>query len=210
MFSQFSQSVRVFGRGFAAAAAFVVVAPAAVRAEEAGSFTCPVLGSKIESVTKDTLSADYRGVRYYFCCASCKPQFEKDPAKFLKSTTNKDKVIGASLFDPISTKRLDPDKAAAHRDYNGVRYFFSTADEKRSFDKEPKKLALTPEKDVLFCPVSNETVDSYAEASDYSDVKGTRYYFCCAGCKPKFDQNPDKYLEGLDARIKAAKKKSDK
>jgi len=210
----FSNSVRVFGRGFAVlAACAAMIAPAAVRAEEAGSFTCPVLGTKIDAVTKDTLFSDYKGVRYYYCCASCKPTFDKEPANFLKDGKKDkafgDKVVGASLFDAISTKRLDADKAKAHSDFNGVRYFFATTDEKKTFDKDAKKLAVVPDKEVLFCPVSDEVVESYAKASDFSDIKGTRYYFCCDGCKPKFDKSPDKYLEGLDARIKAAQKKGD-
>ena len=50
-------------------------------------------------------------------------------------------------------------------------------------------------------------MDSYATASDYSDYKDTRYFFCCAGCKPKFDKNPDQYLTGLEARVKSAQDK---
>ena len=210
----FSITNRVFGRGIAAAiACAAVIAPAAVRAEEAGTYNCPVLGTKIDAVTKDTLSSDYKGVRYYYCCESCKPQFDKDPSKFLKDGKKDkafgDKVVGVSLFDAISTKRLDADKAEVHSDFNGVRYFFATTDEKKTFDKDSKKLSVVPPKEVLFCPISNEIVESYAKASDYSDLKGTRYYFCCAGCKPKFDASPDKYLEGLDARIKAVQKKGE-
>lgn len=205
-------TTRALGRALVAAAALAAtLVPAAVRADEAGSYACPVLGSKIDAVTKDTLSSDYKGVRYYFCCDSCKPQFDKNQDRFLKASKDKSpaKVIGASLFDPITTRRIDPEKAAAHSDFGGVHYFFAREDDKKTFDREPKKYTVAPKKEVLFCPVSNEIVESYDKASDYSDVKGTRYYFCCAGCKPKFDANPDKYLEGLDARIKAKDQKKD-
>src|SRR5437660_1578490 len=100
----FPQSIRASLRGFAvaiiSAAAFT---PASALAEEAGSFTCPVLGSKVESVTKDTLHSDYKGVRYYFCCESCKPDFDKNQSKFLKDAKNKDNVGGMSIFDPVTT-----------------------------------------------------------------------------------------------------------
>lgn len=43
------------------------------------------------------------------------------------------------------------------------------------------------------CPVMKEEVEDVATAA-YSDYKGKRYYFCCPSCKPKFDKNPEKYL----------------
>ena len=27
-----------------------------------------------------------------------------------------------------------------------------------------------------------------------SVYKGKTYYFCCPGCKPQFDKNPEKYI----------------
>ncbi|HLK55263.1 MAG TPA: YHS domain-containing protein [Chthonomonadaceae bacterium] len=206
----FSRTRRAFGRALLAAfACAAVVLPASVRAEDAGSYACPVLGTAIDKVTDATKSSDYKGVRYYFCCDMCKPQFDKDQAKFLNAPKNKGKVIGVALFDPVTTKRLDAGKATAHSDYSGVRYFFAKADDKATFDKDPKKYVAAPKKDLLYCPVSDTKVDSYADASDYSDYKGTRYYFCCAGCKPQFDQNPDKYLNGIENRVKAADRKKD-
>lgn len=205
----FSQTIRVFARPFAAvlATAFVLF-PAAVRAEETGSYTCPVLHNSIVKITKDTQSSDYKGTRFYFCCDGCKPQFDKDQAKFLKDEKNKGKTLSVSLFDPMTSKRIEPEKAKAQSDYNGVRYFFAAEDDKKTFDKEPKKYATAPKKELLFCPVSNEIVESYDKAPDYSDYKDTRYYFCCNGCKPQFDKNPDKYLIDLDARVKAAQQKA--
>ncbi len=205
----FSQTIRASRRTFLAAlaCAAVLFPVSVVRAEDTGSFTCPVLHNPIAKVTKDTQPSDYKGVRYYFCCEGCKPQFDKDQAKFLKDDKNKGKVLGTAMFDPVTTKRLEADKATVHSDYNGVRYFFAKEDEKKTFDQEPKKYAAVPKKEVLFCPVSNEIVEAYAKAPDYSDYKDTRYYFCCDGCKPQFDKNPDKYLNGLDARIKDAQQK---
>lgn len=41
---------------------------------------CPVMGGKIDK----NVYVDYQGKRIYFCCASCKKQFEKDPEKYMK------------------------------------------------------------------------------------------------------------------------------
>ena len=35
--------------------------------------------------TKAKLFADFKGRRYFFCCAMCPPQFKKNPAKFAKN-----------------------------------------------------------------------------------------------------------------------------
>lgn len=204
----FSTPNRVFGHAIVVTlACAAVLLPASVRAEDTGTYACAVLGTKI-TPTKDTRISDYNGVRYYFCCGSCKPEFDLDPVKVIHDPQNKDRMIGASLFDPVTTKRIEPEKAAAHSDYNSVRYFFAQADDKQTFDKVPKQYATAPDKHLLFCPVSNQIVAGYAKAADYSNYKGTRYYFCCPGCKPQFDKDPDKYLQDLDARVKAAKHKA--
>jgi len=45
--------------------------------------TCPV-SKKEFTVAKDTPSSQYSGKTYVFCCAGCKPTFDKDPAKYTK------------------------------------------------------------------------------------------------------------------------------
>jgi Cu(I)/Ag(I) efflux system membrane fusion protein len=42
--------------------------------------TCPVMGGKINR----KLFADHGGKRVYFCCPGCKPEFRKDPERYLK------------------------------------------------------------------------------------------------------------------------------
>ena len=43
-------------------------------------------------------------------------------------------------------------------------------------------------------PVCGMDVDP-ADAAGTSEHAGTKYYFCSAGCKQKFDQNPAQYLK---------------
>lgn len=43
------------------------------------------------------------------------------------------------------------------------------------------------------CPVMGEVVKNPATAAK-SVYKGKTYYFCCPGCKPKFDADPEKYI----------------
>ena len=48
---------------------------------------CPVTGEKIASVKDAVGSSVYKGKTYYFCCSSCKPAFDKDPAKYVKAAS---------------------------------------------------------------------------------------------------------------------------
>jgi YHS domain-containing protein len=60
------------------------------------------------------------------------------------------------------------------------------------------------EKDeMVVCPVLKEKIKKSA-ASDSVVYKGTTYYFCCAGCKPEFMKNPEKYISKT-AQAKPAK-----
>lgn len=45
----------------------------------------------------------------------------------------------------------------------------------------------------LLCPVMNTVIASEKDAVGYQDYKGTRYYFCCEMCPPKFKSDPEKY-----------------
>ncbi|MHC5040411.1 MAG: hypothetical protein ACYTHM_24130 [Planctomycetota bacterium] len=42
--------------------------------------TCPVMGGAIDR----NVYVDHEGMRVYFCCAGCGPEFKKDPEKYLK------------------------------------------------------------------------------------------------------------------------------
>jgi YHS domain-containing protein len=45
---------------------------------------CPVTGEKVK-ITKATLKSVYKGKVYYFCCSDCKPKFDRNPAKYIKT-----------------------------------------------------------------------------------------------------------------------------
>jgi len=43
------------------------------------------------------------------------------------------------------------------------------------------------------CPVEGGTI----KKNLYTIYKGKKVYFCCAGCKPEFEKNPEKYIGKL-------------
>jgi len=54
-----------------------------VKGAEEGYAVCPVMGRKVKKAEAKWTS-EYKGKKYYFCCASCKPKFDKNPGKYLK------------------------------------------------------------------------------------------------------------------------------
>ena len=61
----------------------------------------------------------------------------------------------------------------------------------------PAKAA--PKKTVLICPVTGNKIASTKLAVGHSMYKGKTYYFCCAGCKPRFDKDPAKFVKNAAA-----------
>lgn len=61
--------------------AFAVSVPAADPAGKGNpQVNCPVMGGKIDK----KVYTDYQGKRVYFCCSSCRDEFQKDPEKYIK------------------------------------------------------------------------------------------------------------------------------
>lgn len=46
-------------------------------------------------------------------------------------------------------------------------------------------------------PVCKMTL-SEEKAPEKTEYKGKTYYFCAAGCRERFEHEPEKYLEGED------------
>lgn len=57
--------------------------PAEVKEQVASAVTeqttCPVMGGAINT----SIFTEYKGKKVYFCCPSCKDEFEKDPEKYV-------------------------------------------------------------------------------------------------------------------------------
>ena len=43
------------------------------------------------------------------------------------------------------------------------------------------------------CPVMGGAINKEL----YADHKGQRVYFCCLGCPPEFEKNPEKYIKKM-------------
>jgi YHS domain-containing protein len=61
----------------------VATPPPAASAEDVNAAgiqkVCPVMGGE----TNPAIYAEYKGKKVYFCCQGCKPEFEKNPEKYI-------------------------------------------------------------------------------------------------------------------------------
>lgn len=163
--------------------------------------TCPMTG---EDIGTAAAVIHYNGARFETCCGGCNAPFLKNPARALKSEAVKGKVIGKSLFDPVSGVKIDEKKQAAGSSvYNGIAFYFTSAENKTKFDAAPAKYGKLPEKEALYCPVMGHAVKNYAASGAYVDHAGVRYYLCCTGCLSAMKAEPAKFAPKASKAIKA-------
>lgn len=104
------------------------------------SAVCPVMGTKIPDVSKAAGKSIYKGKTYYFCCPMCKPQFDKNPEKYIKKSTPSATPKTISAVCPVmGTKIPDVRKASGKSVYKGKTYYFCCPMCKPQFDKNPTK-----------------------------------------------------------------------
>lgn len=168
-----------------ASVALLILAPSVLDVKPT---VCPIMGSPANMAGA---KVDFAGARYAFCCGGCPEAFAKNPAQHLKNPRLRGKVAGTSLFDPVTGMRTEPTKFMS--EYQGTRFFFASAANKKTFDAAPTKFGTLPARVVLTCPVSGDKHETYAETLQYVDHAGVRYFFCCSGCPTKFKAEPAKY-----------------
>ena len=156
---------------------------------------CPVMGGKITNVSKAAGKTVYKGKTYYFCCPSCKTAFNKNPEKYIKAIA-KSKASGVC---PMTGKKVCCDKKTANCkcpcDAAKMKKVCTTCGTKNG--KCPVTAVKKPVSKTVsaVCPVMGSKIPDVTKASGKSVYKGKTYYFCCAGCKPAFDKNPEKYIK---------------
>jgi YHS domain-containing protein len=169
---------------------------------QSASVVCPISGGATKA---DGPAIDYKGVRYTMCCNNCPTAFKNDPATALKNEKLKDKLVGVALFDPVNGLRINEKGAkGGYSDFSGVRYYFLTADEKKSFDAAPKSFTKMPEKEALYCAVMGHALKDYSSAGGYVDFENVRYYTCCADCQAAMKKDPSGFAAKAKAEVKAS------
>ena len=72
----------------------------------------------------------------------------------------------------------------------------------RTADKNSHSRAVASSRTAaLICPVTGDKIASVKDAVGQSTYQGKTYYFCCVGCKPRFDKNPATFVKNAKAGI---------
>ena len=71
---------------------------------EKESLTCPVMKNDVASYSAAAGYADFKGVRYYFCCDGCDANFKKDPEKYIDAVASKVRYVGTTKS--VSSEQL--------------------------------------------------------------------------------------------------------
>ena len=116
--------------------------------------------------------------------------------------------MDSDVRDPVCGMRVNPAKSRFNHEHEGQRYYFCCGGCQAAFRADPTRFvsaapatgavapAAKPAEDLpetATDPVCGMTVDP-ARAEHSHAHGGQTYYFCCAGCRAKFEADPDRYL----------------
>jgi len=158
---------------------------------------CPVMGDPVDFSVK-TMTKEGP---IYFCCPKCVEKYKRSPAKYAKKVAMQRKVVAAlpkvQVSCPLSGEPLDP---KSYTEYKGKKVSFCCQKCLAKFKKSPEKFAAKLAASYTYqtkCPVSGEAIDP---AASVKTTDGKTAYFCCNKCKAKFQKNPGKFIEKLEAQ----------
>ena len=118
----------------------------------------------------------------------------QNSAEPISKAANKEKSTIEEAIDSVCGMSVNIEDAKHQTEYNGKTYYFCCAGCKQAFEKSPEKyLKKAQESENGIDPVCGMPVKPDT-AKHMSEYKGETFNFCCAGCKDKFDKQPDKYL----------------
>ena len=180
---------------------------------------CPVSGK--EFVKSDaTPKYEYEGKTYYFCCEGCKEKFMENTEKYLEKAEHTEYTQAHDAdhahaghahaeqadhdhqahaedeglaVDPVCGMKVKKEDAKFTHVHNDKTYYFCSEECKDKFVKAPGNYVRADE-GIVTCPVSGESFKK-SEFTESMDYEGKTYYFCCAGCKDKFEKDPEKYAK---------------
>ena len=143
----------------------------------------------------------FNGSWVYFCSDNCREHFEKSPDLQRKVRAHEDEnqqgpaqttplVDKGEAVDPICGMTVDIATAQYSTTANGSMYYFCCSGCKERFDRQienEKASTAQQEASSAIDPICGMTVD-IATAQYSTTANGSMYYFCCSGCKERFDQ----------------------
>ena len=170
---------------------------------------CAVSGNEMKK-SEAKGSMEYKGKTYYFCCDNCEATFKENPEKYINQEGQEGhehahqhgeehahEHAEETAVDPVCGMKVKKSEAKATYEYKGKTYYFCMEGCKEKFVKNPEKY-MKDDGEMVTCPVMGHEIEK-SKAAGSSEYNGKTYYFCCAGCKEKFDKDPEKYIMNLSS-----------
>jgi len=178
----------------ASVVAVVVTAGLVFAAEKEFKASCPVSGGP----AKESSFVEFEGAKVYFCCQGCPKKFEADSEKYASKAHYQMLQTGEAIqvACPLSGKPVNAETATELVEQKvafccgGCQKKFKEADDQLALALSPAAFvkAFTTQTE---CPVSGKKIS--AAVSTKHD--GKNVYFCCEGCVPAFEADPEKYTK---------------
>jgi YHS domain-containing protein/uncharacterized membrane protein YraQ (UPF0718 family) len=108
----------------------------------AGYAIDPVCGMQIQTANAPA-HLTHNGVQHWFCSDRCAERFRADPDRHATTITARHDDAehtghsDATAVDPVCGMTVDPERAAAHRHYDGADYYFCSPGCAAAFDAAP-------------------------------------------------------------------------
>jgi YHS domain-containing protein len=163
------------------------------------SATCPVSN---KAAAEDHAVELKNGDKVYFCCENCPKAFKANPRKFDQNVNRQLAQTGqvVQVACPLTGK---PVKEETAQEIAGTKVAFcckncegkvkkaeEPAKEKLVFTKASFQKGFTRQ---TKCPVSGKPINPEVSV----ELKGKKVYFCCPGCPPAFEKDPEKFMAKL-------------
>lgn len=163
-------------------------APPVAKKAAAAPLHCVVTGEEIAKAADASGKVEYKGKTYYFCCAACEPAFQKSPAKFAQLSGLRDDLRGAEAN--YAAAKTPPGKVAAAKTVATLKAKIAEAEKGAPRAHEDETAAAPAAVTTLHCAITDEMIASPEASAGTSAFNNKTYYFCCPGCKTKFDKDP--------------------
>ena len=104
----------------------------------------PVCGMQVERALAPA-SVPHGAETIYFCSDRCRDRYMANPNRFTTRTREQPTMENelrrptmAEAIDPVCGMTVDPESAAAKREYNGTTYYFCNPGCAKAFDRTPE------------------------------------------------------------------------
>lgn len=151
--------------------------------------TCPVTGKPI----RQDVFVEQDGVKVYFCCPACIPQFKDSPMKYLPAVYKQDYPQSVQIKCPVMGGPLD---GKTFIEYQGRKIGFCCDGCPQAFKADPAKYLSKSKEwstEQVHCPVTGKAINPKFSTK----YEGKTVYFGSEAALTQFKAEPAKYAAAL-------------